>query len=587
MVYFESKISPATDSESSMAQVAKWFKTCCEEHESCKPETSTSFVPSRLLEISGSDESTMKIRLRERPILPVEVRYATLSHCWGSVMPFKLKHELLKSCLNGISLDEISRVFRDAIRVAWRLGIQYIWIDSLCTAQHSLRVWVSMLTMLGIIQDSLEDWTAESVQMGSIYQHGVLNIAATGFSDGTNGLFVQRDPGLLAPISFSLGTDHLSHGNAGEDKEQRYKALKPGNYYLVDTGVWKDGVDDSPLCGRGWVTQERALSVRTIHFGKEQLFWECLCENASEVLPKGTLRGTKIMDPKVFLVPETNATEKLQSIRKDLLEHQKFNDDFIARTNELKRMRKRRIGNIMASDDEDSDNEDSDDKCGSDDDMSDKAFAARMLAARSGGLAVPKGTKAAGKSTKPNKAAPQSSGTDSDEWNYDLKSVMSGKWKPPRRSLKGLGLTPQYFEDCDLDILDGLDIKGWEKFKAQLQGWNIGRQANSVEPRPIRGMPQGLNQWAAVVRFFSRCSLSFSSDKLVAISGMAQTLAPKLKCDYLAGLWRKDLEHQLLWKVTQPHPAPEKNNTRGPSWTWASVDGEIDIPEWGGYFSHG
>ena len=582
MVYFESKISPSTDSDSSLAQVGKWFKTCCEEHEECKPETSTSFVPSRLLEISGSDESTLRIRLRERPTLPVEIRYSTLSHCWGSVMPFKLKHELLKSCLNGISLDEISRVFRDAIRVAWRLGIQYIWIDSLCRTQHSLHPWVALLTVLGIIQDSLEDWTAESAQMGSIYQHGVLNIAATGFSDGTNGLFVQRDPSILTPISFSLETDHSSHESAEEDKKQPRKALKPGNYYLADTGVWKDGVDDSPLCGRGWVTQERALSVRTVHFGKEQLFWECLYESASEVLPKGTLRGTKIMDPKVFLVPATNATEKLQSIRKDMLEHKKFNDDFIARTNELKRMRNRRMGNTTESDDEDSD-----DKYGSDDDLSDKAFAARMLAARSGGLAASKGTKVAGKSTKPKKAPPQSSGTDSDEWNYNVKSVMSRKWKPPRRSLKSLGLTPQDFEDCDLDILDGLDIKGWGKFKAQLQGWNIGQQANSVEPRPIRGMPHGLDQWVAVVRFFSRCSLSFSSDKLVAISGMAQTLAPKLKCDYLAGLWRKDLEHQLLWKVIQPRPAPEKNHTRGPSWTWASVDGEIDIPEWGGYFSHG
>ena len=210
-----------------------------------------------------------------------------------------------------------------------------------------------------------------------------------------------------------------------------------------------------------------------------------------------------------------------------------------------------------------------------------------MMAARGRGLAAQKGTKAGQNGTKPEKVPSQSSDSDSDQWNYDLKSRMSRKWKPPRHSLKDLDLTPQDFEDCDLDILDGLDIKGWEKFEAQLERWNIGRQANSVESRPIRGMPHGLSQWVAVVRLFSRCSLSFSSDKLVAISGMAQTLVPKLNCDYVAGLWRKDLEHQLLWKVTRPRPAPEKDQTRGPSWTWASVDGEIDIPEWRGYFNHG
>ena len=147
------------------------------------------------------------------------------------------------------------------------------------------------------------------------------------------------------------------------------------------------------------------------------------------------------------------------------------------------------------------------------------------MAARGRGLAAQKGTKAGQNGTKPEKVPSQSSDSDSDQWNYDLKSRMSRKWKPPRHSLKDLDLTPQDFEDCDLDILDGLDIKGWEKFEAQLERWNIGRQANSVESRPIRGMPHGLSQWVAVVRLFSRCSLSFSSDKLVAISGMAQTLA--------------------------------------------------------------
>lgn len=324
MVHFESEIGPSTDSERSMAQVAEWFTTCCKEHTICKPESSQPpFVPSRLVEILGSSESTLSIRLRERSTLPLGAQYATLSHCWGSVMPFKLKSDLVKSCLEGIPMNQISRVFRDAILVAWRLGIQLIWIDSLCTVQHLSPTWSSRLTVLGIVQDSLEDWTSESAQMGSVYRHCALNIAATGF------LFVQRDPNLLTPISFTIN-DH-SRGDNTEGGKHEQPGLRSGNYYLADTAVWQNGVDDSPLCRRGWVTQERALSTRTVHFGEEQIFWECLCRNASEVLPKGMMAGTRIIDPKIFLASETAKNEErvkeLESLRKEILEFRKAEDD--------------------------------------------------------------------------------------------------------------------------------------------------------------------------------------------------------------------------------------------------------------------
>jgi hypothetical protein len=101
--------------------------------------------------------------------------------------------------------------------------------------------------------------------MGLVYYHGTLNIAATGFSDGSSGLFVQRDPDLLIPISLPRGAWSVYE----EDTPPA-----PPDYYLVDTGLWTEGVVNSPLCQRGWVAQERTLSVRTVHFGKEQLFWE-------------------------------------------------------------------------------------------------------------------------------------------------------------------------------------------------------------------------------------------------------------------------------------------------------------------------
>ena len=51
---------------------------------------------------------------------------------------------------------------------------------------------------------------------------------------------------------------------------------------------------------RSWVVQERALSIRTIHFGRRQLFWECNCGYGSEVFPEGFLQGTVVDSIKSF-----------------------------------------------------------------------------------------------------------------------------------------------------------------------------------------------------------------------------------------------------------------------------------------------
>jgi hypothetical protein len=86
------------------------------------------------------------------------------------------------------------------------------------------------------------------------------------------------------------------------------------------------------------------------------------------------------------------------------------------------------------------------------------------------------------------------------------------------------------------------------------------------------------------VEIFSNCALLYSKDKLIAIAGMARMISLDMKCSYLTGMWRKDLEHQLLWNVKKAMPSIKKDGTRGPSWSWASVDGGIEISDWSGYF---
>lgn len=69
-------------------------------------------------------------------------------------------------------------------------------------------------------------------------------------------------------------------------------------------------------------------------------------------------------------------------------------------------------------------------------------------------------------------------------------------------------------------------------------------------------------------------NLTNASDKLVAISAIAQELQPYLNCRYLAGHWETDLVRQLAW--TGGNASDRSKIYRAPSWSWTSVDATID-----------
>jgi len=145
MVHYEPKLSGSTNSEESLGLAARWINDCMETHRRCNAAFPKSgFLPTRLVEIHTSRDNTIWARLVEtkqsEPSLirkcehkTSQVHYATLSHCWGSVMPFTLTLENHSSLLERIPMTEVSKAFQDAIQFAYRSDIRYIWIDSLCT----------------------------------------------------------------------------------------------------------------------------------------------------------------------------------------------------------------------------------------------------------------------------------------------------------------------------------------------------------------------------------------------------------------------------------------------------------------------
>lgn len=181
--------------------------------------------------------------------MPTKLIYATLSHSWGTILPLILKGGLLPSFKGGLPLSSLPKTFQEAVQVAQRFGVEYIWIDCLC-----------------IIQDSPEDWKKESVLMASIYGNSHLNIAATASTDGRGGCFRPRRPSALHPVKMTI------HNK---------------DFYLVDAEMWWEAFEKAPLNRRAWVLQERLLSPRVLHFDHDQLVWECNELTASERYPTG------------------------------------------------------------------------------------------------------------------------------------------------------------------------------------------------------------------------------------------------------------------------------------------------------------
>jgi hypothetical protein len=79
--------------------------------------------------------------------------------------------------------------------------------------------------------------------------------------------------------------------------------------------------------------------------------------------------------------------------------------------------------------------------------------------------------------------------------------------------------------------------------------------------------------WSRILYNYTSCQLTFSTDRLIALSGIARKINESRPCDYIAGLWSKDLPHCLLWTLWDP--SPQSKTYIAPSWSWASKSGEV------------
>jgi hypothetical protein len=247
----------------------------CLKHPSCRQEETP--LPTRVLDVSGSD-----------PVLVSgkggSDKYFALSHCWGVELTLTTTVATRCQRYKKIPTSTLPATFRDAVVITKYLGVQYLWIDSLC-----------------IVQDSIEDWRTESAKMQDYYKNAYLTISA------------------LEALSSHHGILHLRNRKFWNGVQLSSEA----NLYLrPQLGTEDDVFKRAVLNTRAWALQERLLSTRVLHYAKDEIFWECLSCSRRE---STTRQQTSKMDPSSIMNSEGGDFKRALTLVKEMSGNPKSN----------------------------------------------------------------------------------------------------------------------------------------------------------------------------------------------------------------------------------------------------------------------
>jgi hypothetical protein len=224
-------------------QVAiSWLQKCLTSHHSFCNNVESS-LPKRVIYIGQSDTTLDPYLLETDNEIGA---WVALSHCWGKGTSFTTTTTNLVERKKGIPFADFPATFRDAITISRGLGIEHLWIDSLC-----------------IIQDSASDWLEQSRQMKQVYSNATVTLVAEASEDTHSGIFTSANAGRAKPVHIPV---HDSTGNYGGSLYSQNNAQS-----IEVRGCYAPG----PLSSRAWALQEDVLSQRILRYASDQLFWSC------------------------------------------------------------------------------------------------------------------------------------------------------------------------------------------------------------------------------------------------------------------------------------------------------------------------
>lgn len=247
-------------------EIAKgWLSNCLHDHQHC-PSADPHLLPSRVIDVGSIDATNCRLLI---PGNSIRGHYVTLSHCWGGQIDCVLTKETVADFQNSLPWDKLAANFQDAIIIVRKLGLRYLWIDSLC-----------------IIQDLREDWVRESAKMADIYRNSLVTISATASPASGHGI-------LRNPVQSATLPDQETRIPLSENDQELYVSLLPTGDRIKEEDL-RNLYIYAPLSMRGWCLQETVLSPRILFYGNSRIYWKCThgFKSADGVYP-----GSKMPSP--------------------------------------------------------------------------------------------------------------------------------------------------------------------------------------------------------------------------------------------------------------------------------------------------
>ena len=139
----------------------------------------------------------------------------------------------------------------------------------------------------------------------------------------------------------------------------------------------------------------------------------------------------------------------------------------------------------------------------------------------------------------------------------------------------------------------GSEISGLTDFTRAITTTNDPFTASRTND--AKGFVEDLHsQWCALLENYMQRGITLTTDRLIAVDGLAQAIRERTSNRYLAGLWRDQLVMGLMWYIpwdagsTERWEAISRKSTThmpsrhakplAPSWSWASVTYPVEWP---------
>ncbi|KAI0717077.1 heterokaryon incompatibility protein-domain-containing protein [Earliella scabrosa] len=231
------------------------FLDCTSNHTGCPPLSAPySTLPTRVIDCSDPAKPRLWATNSTR------AHYIALSYVWGEAQKHKTITSNVDSYMRSIDIDILPQTIVDGIQVTHSLGMQYLWIDSLC-----------------IIQDSEEDKVHELARMRNVYADAYLTIIAASAT--------RVSEGFLKPRTDTLGKAAIQLPFVPPKTDATSSGRESGSIFLSSWLITGPKYDPGrePVHTRGWCMQEYFLSPRKLIFASHTLQYSCFSRGTRNI----------------------------------------------------------------------------------------------------------------------------------------------------------------------------------------------------------------------------------------------------------------------------------------------------------------